>query len=676
MAFPPKKRKNGILKGVFREIFVSASQEAAAFGTVFVFYPENFEQQKLGTFFGVIKIDDSPSDSSYVVNLLTSVLKKEYFSSPERPADVSFEASLRKANLALAELARQGSVKWTGKINFVGGVLEKNNLHFSKLGTTAVLLFRKGQVADIGEGMGIEPEAAELHPLKTFTDISSGKIEKGDCLIFSTNDLLEIFSLEELKQNVSRFSRDEFPEILSASLSANSDLSGAIVVNLLSEEEALANSEKMKEKKLDFQPEPAPPEILPEKKIAPPRKSAYDILAPKEPPDLKTEKAGHLFTSDSEELPRRKNFAAKIFPALEKTAVGAKNASAGIWKKIFSSFRKIDWQKIFRLFKSAFLFFAEKFGRIDWKNRKTRIGLGVFILILLAGYSLFLLFGKKNDSAPPVETAPQSIAAPAPLNDKEVKPLENIEEVASLSSGSQEFVLMNGNLYVLSGEKSIMKTDPSNGATESFEFSAETGKFELITAMPDLQTIFILTENKKIVSFTPSNKKFQENSISLPGNLNATDIKTFLTYLYILDSSASQIYRFPRAEGGFGERQNWLKAGEDVKGATSFAINEDLFVSSRNQITAYLQGKKDDKVNFEAPDVSLAVDKVYTEPDFENIYVLDNKNRRIAAYSKEGKIVSQYWNTSLSGVKDFAVDEKNKTVYLLKTNSISKFPME
>ena len=680
MPISPKKRKSGQIKGVFHEIFVSTGSGEAVFGTNFVFRPENFEQKKLGTLFGVIKIDDKSSDSSYVVNLLASVLKKEYFSNPDRPADASFEAGLRKANLALAELARQGSVKWSGKINFAGGILEKNNLHFSKLGSTAILLLRGGQIADIGAGMGIEPEGTEVHPLKTFSDISSGKLEKNDCLIFSTSDLLEIFSLEELKQNAARFPRDEFPEILSASLTDNSELSAAIVVNLLSEEESAlidAETEKLKMEALLSAAQPATPEKTPpDEKISPARKPTHDIISPQ------TETAapkiparnGHLFTSESEGMPRRKSLLGKMFTGFRQLPDAAKNKIAYFWKKLFSEFQKINWRKTFSLFGSGFSLFVQWTRRIDWKNRKVQVGLGIF-LAAVAGFAVFRIFGEKN-IPPPAETADQNIAAPTSLNDREVRSVENIEEVAALSSDSQEITLMDGNIYSLTDDRSVARINPVNGETEKYDSELPSGKFSLITAMPDLKTIFILTTDRKIVSFTPVNKKFQENNISLPDNLNAADIKTFLTYMYILDPAANQIYRYPRAEGGFGEKQNWLKAGEDIAGARSFGINEDLFVASRNQITAYLQGKKDGKLNFESPDIPFVIDEIFTAPDFDNIYVLDNKNRRIAVYSKDGKIIAQYWNASLSGVKDFTIDEKNKAAYLLKTTSISKFSME
>jgi preprotein translocase subunit SecA len=46
-------------------------------------------------------------------------------------------------------------------------------------------------------------------------------------------------------------------------------------------------------------------------------------------------------------------------------------------------------------------------------------------------------------------------------------------------------------------------------------------------------------------------------------------------------------------------------------------------------------------------------------------------------YSKDGKILSQFWNTLISNITDFTVDEQSKTVYLLsKGNQIQKFSSE
>lgn len=675
MPIAPKKRKNVRLKGKFSQIFHSRARELAPFGMVFVYEPENFEQQKLGALFGLIKISDYSDDSSYVANLLASVLKKEYFSKSDRPADVAFEASLKKANLALGELARQGLVKWSGKLSLAAGALEKNNFHFSKLGTTAVLLLRGGMIADIGSGMGADTEAAESHPLKTFSDISSGRLEYGDCLILSTNDLLEIFSLEELRQNAAFFPRNEFPEILSASLQTNSELSGAIVVNMLSEEEILSTIAE------DVRNIEIPPLHMPDKYI--PADSTKDIEAPFQPsPSLdipaKPKNEKHVYVSEGEDVIARKSISDKISATVRKIVIGRNFVFVFIQRKIISPLGKIEYsQKFSRFWQKIRLARPQPslpLISFSWMRENAKIWLSAIVLVLIV--VAFFVFRSKKAPAPPVSAPTQSVSPAASLSDIQVKNIGSLDQVASLPQNGFSLVLLNETLYGFSGDKSVSKIDPNSGQVETTDANINSGKFLLAADMTDLNTIFILAADKKIISFTPVNKNFQENNIALPENLNVSDLKTYLTYLYVLDPAANQIYRFPRADGGFGEAQNWLKTGADIKNAVSFAINGDLFVATNDQITAFLQGKKDEKINFEDPNTTLVINKIYTAPDLENIYVLDNKNHRIVEYSKDGKIASQYVNDQISEIKDFTVDEKNKAVYLLKEKDISKFSIE
>ncbi|MCX6766196.1 MAG: hypothetical protein NT170_00205 [Candidatus Moranbacteria bacterium] len=681
---PPKRRESGYPKGLFREIFVSANQELASFGMVFTYPPENFEQKQLGTVFGLIKISDSSPESSFVANLLAAVIKKEYFAKPSRPAYDSFEASLKKANLALAELTRQGSVKWIGHISFAGGVLEKNNLHFSKLGTTSLLLLRGGMIADIGSGLDEDTAEVDSHPIKTFSDISSGKVELGDRLVFTTSDLLEIFSFEEIRQNAARFSREEFPEIISASLTANSELSGAIVVSMVSEEEAEEQLVRLLTAKeggnlliadLPEKQKPAAPSpIIPSKNISPARTPSPAAPIPGEPA---AKKEKYLFVSESEDIIPKKSFAEKTFIIAKNTFADAKKGILFAWKKVYRFFGRVEWRKIFSSIKEIRSpQWRSNLQGWPQKNKRTLAITGAIVVLVIASFSIFKIIGKKNTPAPQPVAPPEQNTAPAVPSDINMKTIEDISAVAPLTADSSELIFMNGLLFSLTGDKSISKIDPASGAVEKSDSDIASGKFTLAAAMPDLNTIFILTADKKVISFTPSNKKFQENNISFPDNLNASDVKAYLTYIYVLDPSANQIYRYPRAEGGFGGIQNWLKGGQDLKGADKFAINNDIFAANNLNVIPLLQGKIDSAIDFQKPQTPLRIDGIYTDTDFANIYVLDNKNHRIVQYSKDGKIAAQYFSDQISGIKNLAVDEKNKLIYLENSDSVSRFSTE
>jgi len=655
----------------------------APFGEVFAFSPENYEEQKLGHIFGVIKIDDHSSDSSYVVNLLTSVIKKEYFSKPDRTAEESFEASLRKANLALAELARHGVVSWTGKVNFAAGSLERNNLHFSQLGNTHILLIRAGQIADIAEDLNAQKEA-EPHPLRTFSNISSGKLEKNDKLIFTTDDLLEIFSPEEIRQNATYFDWQEFPSFIEASLKTNTSLAGTIVMDF---REELPKIQKITKKVPMY--EHLQPALKSDEEIRiqeePIRESipALNIAAPPSPQNES------LYIVEGTEAPERTKYINVILSWLSSKTVKLASLSRKYLTRSLSALKNIKLpQKKFpsRLSGSAENIFAKiKLSRSDLgkrisaniptekKHLKYASIFAAALLIIILGIFSFQKISSKKSAPPAENSASETSTAPAPLNDISVKEISSLESVASLPQNANNVVLMNDTLYAITEPTSIVKIDPANGQTEETRSTLNSGNFSLLAAMPDLNTLFILTEDNKIISYTPINKNFQDNQISLPENFKAADMKTYLTYLYVLDASANQIYRFPRAEGGFSEAQKWLKSGQDLRGANRFAINDDIFTANDINIIPFLQGKTDTSIDFQKPQVPLRINAIFTAPGLSSIYVLDNANQRVVQYSKDGKISNQFWNDQISGFESLVADEKNSTVYLGKENELLKF---
>jgi len=686
MATSLKKRREKGYNAQIRDILICSKNELAPFATVFSFPPENFERQKFGTIFGIIKVDDHSENSSYVANLLTSVIKKEYFGKTQRSPEESFEAGLRKANLALAELVRHGATSWAGKINFACGAIERNNLFFACLGKASIFLIRGGEIAEISAELEKEKDA-ESHPLKTFSNASSGKLEIGDKLIFSTHDLTDIFSPEELRQNAAHFSREEFPEFLEISLRSGSELAGTIVVDL-------SDSLKKRPLVVDF---PAVrkgknsiyPEVEPENAEQPAKKidsfvGMQDILEP----EIRSRDLERIL---SEEAPISKTFAWKntIFNFFKKI----KSLLLSFFSSANNFARRINYKKlvayisrgtkhIFSKIGPAFAFLGSNAKKIDW-NRKgvsVKIATGI-VLLAVASYGIVNFVKNGNEQKKQAEETAVQTDEPAPalqnLEDVNVKNVENFEELAVLGQPASSITLLGNFLFaVLEKSRTVVQIDLNSRNIEETKSDLAVGNFKLAAAMPNLGSLFFLTDDQKIVSFTPINKNFQENGIALPENLKTADIKTFLTYLYLLDPDANQIYRYPRAEGGFGEMQSWLRGGSDVKNAKSFAINDNLFAASPNDITAYLQGKKDEGFGFEKPDVALAIDKIFSEPDMEGIYVLDNKNHRVVKYSKDGKILNQYWSADISSIKDFSVDEKNKIVYLLKGNAIKKFFFE
>lgn len=211
-------------------LLITKNESLKAYIQVFSHIPENIARRELGSIFGVFKIDDTHKDNAFIVNFLVTELKKEYYANPVRGAEAAFEASLNRVNIALSELAKQGNLNWMESLESAVCAFDKNNtLHFSVTGSSAVLLFRNEILSIISKGLA--PKKNE-NPLKTFCEISSGKLQKNDKIVITSQELFDVFPEQELVRNAEHFSPQEFTRYVHTALVNSVPLAGSIVVDI------------------------------------------------------------------------------------------------------------------------------------------------------------------------------------------------------------------------------------------------------------------------------------------------------------------------------------------------------------------------------------------------------------------------------------------------------------
>lgn len=210
-------------------VSVCKDKDLQPFSNTFRFEGENPAQNKLGEFFGVLKIKDHSEESAYLPNLLSQVAKREFFLKPNRGTEESFEAALSKVNLALADLAEHDVTNWIGNLDAAIGVINGNDFHFTKLGKGQIFLSKNKQIINISNGLN---EDENVHPVKTFSDISSGSLSIDDKIIFSTKTLFKSLSWEEIARHTKTFTSNEFDNILKSTLDLEGEDVGAVIVNI------------------------------------------------------------------------------------------------------------------------------------------------------------------------------------------------------------------------------------------------------------------------------------------------------------------------------------------------------------------------------------------------------------------------------------------------------------
>ena len=192
---PPKNTEKKLdsikeLQKNISQILVINNSSLKPYIELFEYAPENIYQQPLGNLIGFFEIKEYSEDSAYVVNFLTSVLKKEYYANPRRSVAESFDSAMNKVNLALSEVAKHGNVEWIGKLHACICVIEKNSIHFTVAGNAKIFLNRKKVLTEISEGLS--SDESQPHPLKTFINVSSGRLEKEDNIIITCEDIFHI----------------------------------------------------------------------------------------------------------------------------------------------------------------------------------------------------------------------------------------------------------------------------------------------------------------------------------------------------------------------------------------------------------------------------------------------------------------------------------------------------
>ncbi|HLN18642.1 MAG TPA: hypothetical protein VK255_00545, partial [Patescibacteria group bacterium] len=299
------------------------------------------------------------------------------------------------------------------------------------------------------------------------------------------------------------------------------------------------------------------------------------------------------------------------------------------------------------------------------KKEKLIVGLVIIVLITIP---YFIAKALDKTKVQKTETVAEVKSAPLPLEqDINIKRIETIETV--LEGSFAHLANVNGKMFSQNSDKITALEDG-----KQYEIPDDFMSPDFVFSMDDLNLVF-LYKNGKIISIHANSRKFQNNSIVVPQGANIISGAAYLTYGYLLDTANSQIYRYPRAEGGFGEKIDWLKDKIDLSQAKDMAINENVYITDGKNIWKFNRGKKQDFA-VEETTTPISIDSIYTKSDSQNLYILDKLNSRIIRLDSDGKIIAQYYNPKISTASDFTVDEGAKKTYIAEENGISSFEID
>lgn len=778
---PQKKQKT--LDKEISEIMIVNNRKLAPYIEAVNFSSQNIDQRKLGTVLGIFEIKDTSEDSAYIVNFLASVAKKTYFATHHKTALESFEATLYRLNLSLSEVAKHGNVNWIGKIDAVLCSIDEKEIHFSVSGDAKVLLLRDDRLTEISSGLS--PKDEGVNPIKTFTDIASGKLEDNDKLIITTDDISHVFSLEDLERHSLSFEKDEFLRFLKTALVNELDIAGTIIVDIEEKEvevkKVTAKKEVEDEEKLIEQNINAFSNKTFEEVAVNKQATIEEVAGSDEEEDENEythEKTGHIYIKDPEE-----GYAPAPENNIEKFALGCKegfsslcfwikdrylkkgsyqlkkNLSPGISstkEKMGYFFKSTLLGSILGLFKSIGGLFASAFvsvgnfakkiipekaheidveiesgvlkrkaskldrakevvskmlpgkgkvsglsapenlapeREIEFASRKSGLSLsflgkiipsfskiiknfsrmspkiklyslGVIAFIFIAPIFIMKIMDKKNDIITEVNEEKnhqeEMAVNPSSTHYTDVEKIYFGENIIGT-------IELEGSTFAISENKIVELRD---GEMTEYPLPDYARGVQTFSFMGDLNLLFTINSDKKLSSFSPISGNFNENSIDIPGDAEINAIGTYLTYIYLVDSKNGQIYRYPRAEGGFGEKTNWLKDDVSLENVTSMAIDENIYLIQSGNPIKLSRGKKE---SFElSKDGDSNIEKIFTNDEIEFIYAIDKQNGELIKFKKDGSPVSHYSNQELLKANNVWTNETSNQSYFSTSSEIFK----
>jgi len=641
------------LKPTAREILLKANESNVFFDS-FEYGPRDDKDKHLGHLYVVGHLKFGEENMAYVLNLVSSLAKREYYSEngsiPEDPKK-AFELTLKKLNDVLEDFFEKKDLK----INLGLLAIAGENIYISKLGKLKVLLARSGEMIDILNNVDLFQK--EQTDEKKFSNIVSGKIKEGDKLFALYPTRQTTAQEKNIKKFLAEKNQDEFTAELASihSSSKNFPCCGFhIEVKKVKENDISIRSVYRPDAEVALLVEKSTPEI---------------VGGPNE--DKQT-------TSGLEDLNKQDNF-----------GIGTINSAEMSITKRGNIFSKIS-QKL-----------SSRRSPKSFQSKKTwKIGLAVLV-VLVAGFtiskfSLFSQNGQKsaltaaneniklaevkvtqNDNKAARELLALSLSSITGLQetDKKVQEIKTkintLLDKIDLASSKKAEPFFTGTSQVIS-KISVAGPDTITAVNQDHKILkiSNTGTSE-VTAVPGPDAKFVFQAGNlfsvyngldQLGTLNLDSKKY--SLYNLKGAVAAKDAVLYEGNLYVLAENA--IYKYLDAQTGVGKKQLWLGGLTDPS-KLSIAVDGNVFVLSSNGVVVkYFKGKEESRLNFNLKLTDEA--KLLTNKNSVYLYVVDYAEKKIRVFDKtNGSLILTYKVSQLPLLKDVALGEN--ALYLLTIDS-------
>lgn len=700
----------------------------------------NSSSKDKGMIFGLIEILNPWSQNAQIGQHIINTLSREYYRQTNTNELLKFENALKKVNEKLVQITQNGETDWIGKTNAVLILFNKNQVHLSYTGKIRGYLMRDDEFMPIINPKEIYTYQHPLKTFSSVIsgDIKlSDRLFFSTTLIF---DYLSEANLKSILKEENFLSvPTQISSILKSRNSRNANslcISMAVSeqnfndvpeVLYLDEQKFSFYWGNFKSFFQKFSQHSKNTYIWTQQQLSKTRKYYKENIAPKTSKMLK-----NTATFSKEKLKYSQNKISQTFKKLPKKKINEikktnENSTFNV-KHYYSSKEKINsFLKLTSSYFKKTIHWLSNFFHNAFlpKNRsKSYIVIALILLVVFIaniGYlqkinqsketsaqideSLTALEIQKDDAALSVITGDNEKAVTildeisaklqtyqnnkdfedriANLNNDIQKLYDKIAgvnrlidgtEIANFSDKALTFYLFGNIAKSLTGSKEIFQAviDPISSPEEICRIPNDGGNIVYSTYKDD--NIYIYTSSKNIY-------KLVDKSLTPITNLSgswpeAIALKFYVDNIYLLNTSAGQIYKFTPEDDQYSDAQNYISnSSSDIKKAIDFSIDGYVYVLlSEGKVAKFSQGSEIDfnLTNIPGSPTLSKPKKITTDENLNSIYILDDN--RILEFDKEGKYINQYnFDKNLDNITDFQIYPKTKELYIINSGKIYKY---
>ncbi|MFA5854753.1 MAG: hypothetical protein WC846_00460 [Candidatus Gracilibacteria bacterium] len=608
--------------------------------------------------FLIISVDSTVAPSAEIAKESFQLLQDHFLDDLTGDPYDRFENALKEINHAVALREKDLDVKFLPNVHVIIGVLQKDMLFLSQRGDAQGYLIRKRHLSSITEGLFDEKNKEDL-----FQNIASGILEVGDNVILSTSSLMQYVKPSDLSKVFSEQSLEDGSAELKDMLKDEMEDQVAVMVFEVMEKDvsvvragcALGVARKETEEVFDEQGEKS-------------RKNRMRLEnALKTLRGFAERREGLKFLGTAADKIRNFDIfdRRKLLGGIVALVAIAVISIGGFW---YFMGRQADLSALQAKLDTA---------NADVSQAETR---GTFdkaeaSVLLNAAEKLAVEVLDSGELGGGASQTLDNIKEQRDYLDNVYRPGADLKEIADLSGS------LNGEKILgveKSGDKFLLFTQSKvfEVLTDQVSASKPLEASQIVVAaraFPDYNLTVLLSAGGKVMEYADGNVQFADTADT--DWHSGVDSATYASKLYILDPSGSEVWKYQRGNRAYGVGQSYNVNDVDISGAVSIAVDGKVWLlMSNGSILQFYSGEAVDYTVKKAPLNGLTAltggDKIYTELELNQVYVLDSAGGRILVFDKSTKTDDltydmQYVFNDLKGkITDFYVDKDLKTLMI------------